>query len=101
MNLLLTSDHADSVKYNSRTNIAVSVVVVVHLSACFGVADLVITKMTNPKGYRRGTRHMFERKFRKHGNIPLSTYMKVYKKGDRVDIKVHCGCLASLLLFCC
>jgi len=45
--------------------------------------------MTNPKGYRRGTRHMFERKFRKHGNIPLSTYMKVYKKGDRVDIKVN------------
>jgi len=44
--------------------------------------------MTNPKGYRRGTRHMFERKFRRHGNIPLSTYMKVYKKGDRVDIKV-------------
>ena len=33
---------------------------------------------------------MFERKFRKHGNIPLSTYMKVYKRGDRVDIKVHC-----------
>jgi len=46
--------------------------------------------MTNPKGYRRGTRHMFERKFRKHGNIPLSTYMKVYKKGDRVDVKVVC-----------
>jgi len=45
--------------------------------------------MTNPKGYRRGTRHMFERKFRRHGNIPLSTYMKVYKKGDRVDIKVQ------------
>lgn len=43
--------------------------------------------MTNSKGYRRGTRHLFSRKFRKHGLIPLSTYMKVYKKGDRVDIK--------------
>ncbi|XP_052871879.1 60S ribosomal protein L21 [Anopheles cruzii] len=45
--------------------------------------------MTNSKGYRRGTRHMFSRSFRKHGTIPLSTYMKVYKSGDYVDIKGH------------
>lgn len=44
--------------------------------------------MTNSKGYRRGTRDLFSRKFRKHGTIPLSTYMKVYKVGDIVDIKV-------------
>ncbi len=44
--------------------------------------------MTNPKGYRRGTRYMFSRKFRTKGVIPLSTYMKVYKRGDIVDIKV-------------
>jgi hypothetical protein len=44
--------------------------------------------MTNSKGYRRGTRDLFSRKFRKHGTIPLSTYMKVYRVGDIVDIKV-------------
>lgn len=45
-------------------------------------------KMTNSGGIRRGTRYMFSRKFRTKGMIPLSTYMKVYKKGDMVDIKV-------------
>ncbi|XP_041359165.1 60S ribosomal protein L21-like [Gigantopelta aegis] len=45
--------------------------------------------MTNTKGYRRGTRYMFSRPFRKHGVIPLSTYMKIYKRGDIVDIKGH------------
>lgn len=44
--------------------------------------------MTNTKGYRRGTRYMFSRDFRKRGPIPLSTYMKVYKRGDIVDVKV-------------
>ncbi|KAK2170383.1 hypothetical protein LSH36_3g22081 [Paralvinella palmiformis] len=43
--------------------------------------------MTNTKGYRRGTRDLFSRPFRKKGVIPLSTYMKVYKVGDIVDIK--------------
>ena len=43
--------------------------------------------MTNTKGYRRGTRYMFSRPFRKHGIIPLSTYFKCYKRGDIVDIK--------------
>jgi len=43
--------------------------------------------MTNSKGYRRGTRHLFSRKFRTRGVIPLSTYMKTYKKGDIVDIR--------------
>ncbi|KAL7674551.1 hypothetical protein ACOME3_000828 [Neoechinorhynchus agilis] len=45
--------------------------------------------MTNTKGCRRGTRYMFARDFRKHGTIPLSTYMKVYRRGDYVDIKVN------------
>jgi ribosomal protein L21E len=44
--------------------------------------------MTNTKGYRRGTRYMFSRPFKKSGVIPLSTYMKIYKRGDIVDIKV-------------
>lgn len=45
--------------------------------------------MTNSKGYRRGTRDLFSRKFRSHGVIPLSTYMKIYKVGDIVDIRVR------------
>ncbi|VDM26069.1 unnamed protein product [Hydatigera taeniaeformis] len=42
--------------------------------------------MTNTKGYRRGTRYMFARKFRRHGTLPTSVYMRVYKRGDIVDI---------------
>ena len=30
---------------------------------------------------------MFSRPFGKHGVIPLATYMRIYKKGDIVDIK--------------
>lgn len=44
--------------------------------------------MTNTKGYRRGTRYLFARAFKTNGVIPLSTYLKVYKRGDIVDIKV-------------
>ncbi|XP_058549208.1 large ribosomal subunit protein eL21-like [Neofelis nebulosa] len=43
--------------------------------------------MTNTKGKRRGTCCMFPRPFRKHGAVPLATYMRIYKKGDIVDIK--------------
>merc|ERR1719445_604741 len=43
--------------------------------------------MTNPKGYRRGTRDMFSRAYKKKGVEHLSTYLKVYKHGDIVDIK--------------
>ena len=43
--------------------------------------------MVNPKGYRRGTRHLFSRKFRHHGVEPLSTFLRVFKRGDIVDIK--------------
>ena len=32
---------------------------------------------------------MFQRDFKKHGAIPLSTYLKVYKVGDIVDIKAN------------
>ncbi|XP_043854268.1 60S ribosomal protein L21-like [Dromiciops gliroides] len=51
--------------------------------------------MTNTKGKRRGTRYMFSRPFREHGVVPLHMYMRIYKKGDIVDIKgmgiVHQG----------
>ena len=30
---------------------------------------------------------MFPRSLRKHGVVPLATYMQIYKKGDIVDIK--------------
>uniref|UniRef100_A0A8C6S2U9 Large ribosomal subunit protein eL21 n=1 Tax=Nannospalax galili TaxID=1026970 RepID=A0A8C6S2U9_NANGA len=43
--------------------------------------------MTTTKGKRRGTRYMFSRPFRKHELVPLATYMRIYKKGDIVDIK--------------
>merc|ERR1711921_28176 len=49
--------------------------------------DLTNSTMTNTKGYRRGTRYMFSKKFREHGTIPLTKYLTVYKKGDIVDIK--------------
>merc|ERR1739843_64365 len=44
-------------------------------------------KMTNPKGYRRGTRDMFSRAYKTKGVEHLSTYLKTYKIGDIVDIK--------------
>jgi len=46
--------------------------------------------MTNPKGYRRGTRDMFSRGYKKKGVEHLSTYLKLYKIGDIVDVK-GCG----------
>jgi len=43
--------------------------------------------MTNPHGKRRGTRYLFSKAFRKRGVEHLSTYLKVYKVGDIVDVK--------------
>ena len=43
--------------------------------------------MTNPTGYRRGTRDMFSRAYKKKGVEHLSTYLKNYKIGDIVDVK--------------
>ncbi|KAJ1937382.1 60S ribosomal protein L21A, partial [Linderina macrospora] len=43
--------------------------------------------MPHSFGYRARTRYMFSRNFREHGPLHLSTYMKVYKVGDIVDIK--------------
>ncbi|XP_038982860.1 50S ribosomal protein L4-like [Phoenix dactylifera] len=36
-----------------------------------------------------GLRDLFSRPFRKHGYIPLATYMRRYKIGDYVDIEVN------------
>ncbi|KAL6760243.1 ribosomal protein L21 component of cytosolic 80S ribosome and 60S large subunit [Haematococcus lacustris] len=40
-------------------------------------------------GLRSRTRHMFARGFRNHGFINLTTYLRNYKIGDYVDIKVN------------
>ncbi|KAI4378494.1 hypothetical protein MLD38_015965 [Melastoma candidum] len=40
-------------------------------------------------GLRSRTRDLFSRPFRKKGYIPLSTYLRTYKIGDYVDVKVN------------
>lgn len=45
--------------------------------------------MPGGQGYRARTRDMFKRGFRQKGFIPLSTYLRTYKLGDYVDIKVN------------
>ncbi|KAG1667047.1 hypothetical protein FOA52_000408 [Chlamydomonas sp. UWO 241] len=40
-------------------------------------------------GLRKGTRHTFSRGFRTKGFVPLTTYLRNYKVGDYVDIKVN------------
>ncbi|KAK9117196.1 hypothetical protein Sjap_016143 [Stephania japonica] len=40
-------------------------------------------------GLRSRTRDLFARPFRKKGYIALSTYLKTYKIGDYVDVKVN------------
>merc|ERR1712130_722504 len=49
--------------------------------------QLLEGKMTDPHGKRRGTRYLFSKDFKKNGVEHLSTYMKVYKVGDIVDVK--------------
>ncbi|KAK3396126.1 ribosomal protein L21e-domain-containing protein [Sordaria brevicollis] len=45
--------------------------------------------MGHAAGLRAGTRYAFSRNFREKGMIRLSTYLKQYKVGDIVDIKVN------------
>ena len=45
--------------------------------------------MGKSRGYRSGTRYMFQRDFKKHGLVNLSTYLTIYKVGDIVDIKAN------------
>ena len=45
--------------------------------------------MPKAYGYRNKTRDLFQRPFRKHGQIPLSTYLKTFKLGEYVDIKAN------------
>ncbi|EEB06163.1 60S ribosomal protein L21 [Schizosaccharomyces japonicus yFS275] len=45
--------------------------------------------MPHSYGIRARTRYLFQRGYREHGQIRLSTYLKTYKIGDIVDIKVN------------
>jgi large subunit ribosomal protein L21e len=45
--------------------------------------------MPHSFGLRARTRHLFARSFREKGPVKLSTYLKVYKTGDIVDIKAN------------
>ena len=40
-------------------------------------------------GLRSRTRDLFARPFRKKGYIPLTTYLRTYKVGEHVDVKVN------------
>ena len=42
--------------------------------------------MVHSYGYKSGTRHLFQKKFRKHGNPSISTLLATYKVGDYVDV---------------
>jgi len=45
--------------------------------------------MPGGQGYRARTRDMFKRGYRQKGYIPMATYLRSYKLGDYVDIKVN------------
>ncbi|QPG75798.1 60S ribosomal protein L21B [Brettanomyces nanus] len=45
--------------------------------------------MGKSHGLRSRTRYAFSRDYKKHGGLPMSTYLKVYRVGDIVDIKVN------------
>ena len=42
--------------------------------------------MVQSYGLKSGTRHLFAKKFRKHGVPPVSTILTTYKVGDYVDV---------------
>jgi large subunit ribosomal protein L21e len=45
--------------------------------------------MPGGQGQRHRTRHLFQRGFRAKGYINLTTYLRTFKLGDYVDIKVN------------
>ena len=47
--------------------------------------------MPHSYGYRARTRHMFAKKFRKHGQVQLSRFLRPYHAGDIVDIVADSG----------
>lgn len=49
----------------------------------------VAANMPAGHGLRARTRDTFSRPFKRHGYIPLGVYLRTYKMGDLVDIKVN------------
>ncbi len=45
--------------------------------------------MPGGHGTRARTRDLFQRGFRQKGFIPLSVYLRTFKIGDYVDVKVN------------
>ncbi|KAJ5965690.1 60S ribosomal protein L21-A [Penicillium waksmanii] len=45
--------------------------------------------MPHSYGLRAGTRYAFSRNFKEHGMIRMSTYLKTFRVGDIVDLKVN------------
>lgn len=56
--------------------------------------------MPGGQGLRHRTRDLFQRGFRQKGFIPLTTYLRTYKLGDYVDIKMNPAQQKVCLLFC-
>eukprot|EP00193_Tetraselmis_chui_P013580 CAMPEP_0177789838 /NCGR_PEP_ID=MMETSP0491_2-20121128/22996_1 /TAXON_ID=63592 /ORGANISM="Tetraselmis chuii, Strain PLY429" /LENGTH=57 /DNA_ID=CAMNT_0019311795 /DNA_START=80 /DNA_END=250 /DNA_ORIENTATION=+ len=52
--------------------------------------------MGRAHGLRSRTRDSFSRGFRKKGVIPLNTYLRNFKVGDYVDIKVNSAVLKGM-----
>ena len=45
-----------------------------------------VSSMVHSYGYKSGTRHLFQKKFRKHGVPGVLTVLQTYKVGDYVDV---------------
>jgi large subunit ribosomal protein L21e len=45
--------------------------------------------MPGGQGQRARTRHLFARAFRSKGYINLTTYLRTFKIGDMVDIRIN------------
>lgn len=52
--------------------------------------------MVHSHGYKCGTRHLFAKKFRKHGNPSVSTILTTIKIGDYVDIAADAAVRAGM-----
>ena len=44
--------------------------------------------MPHSFGYRAATRTLFKKAFKTNGRCPTTTYLRTFKRGDYVDIKV-------------
>ncbi|KAH8613931.1 putative Ribosomal protein L21e [Trypanosoma vivax] len=52
--------------------------------------------MVHSHGYKCGTRHLFAKKFRKHGVPSVSTILTNYKVGDYVDVVADAAVRAGM-----